>query len=237
MGYLLAASVGLFALYFIVRWIGKTDIRTLASSLRWIGGGVALFLGVILSIGGRAGIGSMLAFGGVALLRQAWQQRHNSKPLGVGSDTVSTVRSRYIRMQLDHDTGEVWGEIVAGSMKGTDLDALDEDGTRHFIEEITGDADSVSLLETYLDANRAGWREYLGRGDGEAGQTGTSGASGLMDRAQALEILGLSEGATAQQIREAHRSLMKKVHPDAGGSTFLAARINEAKDFLLADRS
>ena len=56
-----------------------------------------------------------------------------------------------------------------------------------------------------------------------------------MDRKQALQVLGLSEGATEQEILDAYRILIKKVHPDRpGGSTYLAAEVNEAKSVLLS---
>ena len=107
---------------------------------------------------------------------------------------------------------------------------LGEIETRALIEEIAGDADSVSLLESWLDANRAGWREYFE-------ETATSANAIAQPRsdadAEAYAVLGLKPGATADEIKAAHRELMKGVHPDHGGSSYLAAKINEARDRLL----
>ena len=72
--------------------------------------------------------------------------------------------------------------------------------------------------------------------DGAAGGSddrGRSGSSGNMSRSEALAVLGLREGCTSDDIREAHRRMMKSAHPDAGGSDYLAAKVNEAKDVLL----
>ena len=54
-----------------------------------------------------------------------------------------------------------------------------------------------------------------------------------MSRAEALKVLGLEEGAGEDQIRAAHRRLILQTHPDKGGTNYLAAKINEAKDVLL----
>jgi DnaJ-domain-containing protein 1 len=90
------------------------------------------------------------------------------------------------------------------------------------------DPQSAQVLEAYLDRAHPTWREDMARAEGEGG-----GPDGRMTRAQALDILGLDEGASDEDIRRAHRDLMLRMHPDRGGSTFLAAKINEAKDVLL----
>jgi DnaJ-domain-containing protein 1 len=112
---------------------------------------------------------------------------------------------------------------------------LGEYDTRELLAEVAGDPDSLALLETWLDKNRAGWREYFAEQDGAAAGASSSGSSSTRSdpEAEAYSVLGLEPGATAEDIREAHHKLMKKVHPDQGGSTYLASKINEAKDRLL----
>jgi len=95
---------------------------------------------------------------------------------------------------------------------------------RALLAECAGDAESVTLLEAWLDRERPDWRE---------GETPPPRPDGPMTRAAALEVLGLAEGADEAAIRAAHRRLMQAAHPDRGGSDWLAARINEARDVLL----
>lgn len=109
---------------------------------------------------------------------------------------------------------------------------LGEAETRALIAEIGHDAESVNLLESWLDTNRAGWREYFAGGDA-GGRAGPSSSAGRDPVAEAYAVLGLKPGASADEIKAAHRELMKGVHPDHGGSEFLAAKINEARDLLL----
>jgi hypothetical protein len=87
------------------------------------------------------------------------------------------------------------------------------------------------LLDAYLDRRQPGWREDL-KFDRDAGE-GRAARAGNMTEKEAHEVLGLQPGAGQAEIREAHRRLIKAVHPDVGGSAFLAAKINEAKDRLI----
>jgi hypothetical protein len=132
-------------------------------------------------------------------------------------------------MTLDHDSSTLSGRIVAGPNAGHSLDEYD-------LSQLTAmatsfDAESVALLESYLDRRFPAWRENAERNT--AGGQRRAAASGKMTDEEAYQILGLQPGAGRDEIGRAHRALMKKLHPDQGGSTYLAARVNQAKDTLL----
>jgi hypothetical protein len=141
---------------------------------------------------------------------------------------TSRVRSAFLEMELDHDTGAMRGRILAGRHEGVSLDALETTALVGMLPEI--DEESRALLAAYLDRRAPGWREHA-QGDAAAGQGGPP--RGPMTQEEAYQILGLQPGASAEDIGRAHRALMKRLHPDQGGSTYLAARVNEAKDVLL----
>jgi len=218
-----AALIGLMVLYQLIR---KADIRKLVRGLRWVTGGVVALLTGFLLLRGQVGIASITGYAAFSILYQG-----RLGPLvfdtGVSSANRSSVNSRYFAMALDHDSGDVSGRVVAGEFAGADLIDLGELETRRLLAEVAADPDSLALLETWLDRNRAGWREYF------AETAAPAGAGAIDEDQQAYEILGLQPGATAEEIHAAHRRLMKGVHPDQGGSTFLAAKINAAKDHLL----
>jgi DnaJ-domain-containing protein 1 len=131
-------------------------------------------------------------------------------------------------MQLDHDTGRMYGHVLAGSYQGASLDGLDQTALMKLLGEV--DDDSRDLLAAYLDRRDPGWREHAQH---HAGSGTQPPSGGKMTEEEAYQILGLQRGASTEEISRAHRSLIKKLHPDQGGTTYLAARINEAKDVLL----
>ena len=146
---------------------------------------------------------------------------------------TSQVETPALRMTLDHDTGNMDGDVLAGQYAGRRVSAMPVEDLLDLRAYISNDSDSLGLLDAYLDRAHVGWRETAqGAEETQAGSTGHS-SSGPMTRAEAYRILGLEPGADAKAIKTAYRTLMSKVHPDKGGSPYLAAKINEAKDLLL----
>lgn len=146
----------------------------------------------------------------------------------------STVETAYLRMMLDHDSGEISGVVLRGAFAGAKLEELDFESLLKLLSECRmHDNQAAALLETYLDrAVGDDWRERA-RGQGGAGAAPPRGAG--MTPEQAREILGVGPEASAEEIRAAYHRLMKKLHPDQGGSTYLASQINAAKDLLLGE--
>jgi hypothetical protein len=144
----------------------------------------------------------------------------------------STVRTAALEMELDHDTGVLDGLVLAGRHEQKMLGTMSLSQLMELHDDLASDTESLQLLEAYLDGRFPVWREnaQAHRRDGER----VSPASGAMTEEEAYKVLGLEAGATAADIRQAHRRLMQRLHPDLGGTSFLAARINEAKDVLLA---
>jgi len=217
----------------IVLWglnaFSKFDPRVVARSLKGGGGLVALAAAIFLGMRGELGVAVPLGAFGLGLL--GWLP---FGPAGFGARTqkrsgqTSRVRSAYIEMELDHDSGEMRGRIIAGRHQGAALENLDVRTLAAMLSEI--DEESRALLAAYLDRRDPGWREHT-QGDAAAGRGAAS--NGKMTEQEAYQILGLQPGASADDISGAHRALMKKLHPDQGGTTYLAARINEAKEVLL----
>ena len=143
----------------------------------------------------------------------------------------SDVKTKFLEMFLDHDTGTITGNVIRGKYSGRSLDDLTVEEIAELLAECRNkDRESAPLIETYLDRMRADeWDEYA-----KTYEPPETEASGAMTREEALEILGLEEGATKQEVIDAHKILMQRNHPDRGGSTWLAARINQAKEVLLS---
>src|ERR671919_225662 len=123
--------------------------------------------------------------------------------------------------------------MAVRAMRRSAVSGLGEFGSRAGCQR--EDPRSVPLLETYLDRRQPDWRAHVA-GEQEGGRGQQASAAGAMDEATACSILGLSPEASADEIKAAHRRLMTKLHPDHGGSSYLAAQLNQAKDLLLSRR-
>jgi len=221
-------------LYLLARAFVAADPRVLAQAVRY--GGVALGAGalVLLVVTGR--LGTALAIGAflVPVLGHFRSVRNRARAgAGPASGQVSQVETLFLRMTLNHDTGAMMGAVLHGRFRGRSLDDLSLGQLRTLLEDCRrDDAQSASVLEAWLDRTHPDWRADEA-GEGRDGRAQPPPSGGAMTREEAREILGLAPDATPEQIKEAHRRLMMKVHPDHGGSTYLAAKINQAKDLLL----
>ena len=158
------------------------------------------------------------------------------RPAPRSAGQTSRVTTQHLDVELDHDTGEMRGRVLKGAFAGRELATLTPLEVAHLWQDCRfADPQSAQIIEAYLDRLHPSWREDLARADGTGTAGRPTGGSGL-SRAEALDVLGLAEDASDDDIRRAHRELMLKLHPDRGGSTFLAAKINEAKDVALGKR-
>lgn len=231
------------AVLILIWWLAKlfagADPKKLVRVGKVIGGVASLGVAALLMLRGRpdmaiflGGLGAWLlgwsAYGPGGLKMPEWARDWG----GTGSAGRSKVASSLLEMELDHDSGGISGKVLAGAYAGRDLDDLNPAELGALLREcLAGDPDGARLLEAYLDRRAPGWREDADR-HRDAGQRGPA-RTGAMSDEEAYEILGLQPGAGQEAIREAHRGLIKRIHPDAGGTSGLAARVNQAKDTLL----
>lgn len=247
----------------VLGWWGLQRIRQryslTPSQFRWLVAAAALLMVVlVLIVVGRLPVQALaaplvflltFAMRNIGLLAQLWSWRRSrtdngggARPRGAG---VSSISTPWLAMELTHRTGVMDGEVLKGSYQGVRLSALTLNDLLVLASECLADEDSLRLLEAYLDRSHPDWREHASgsdhNGQGQPGDDGArrdgsagpSAATQSMTRSLALEILGLDAGASREEIVAAHRRLMQKMHPDRGGSDYLAQRINEARDYLL----
>lgn len=183
-------------------------------------GVLILAIAVVLAVYRMIAIAGPLALFGFALLQQGLRQKSTPSP-----GKVSEVQTDALAMSLDHDTGDMDGEVLSGPFSGARLSDLGSDDLQNFLAwlEAEGDENSVSLLLAYLDRHGGG---------GQRSGSGGAVAQGEMSEAEAYRTLGLEPGASVEEVREAHKRLIRKVHPDLGGSSVLASMINAAKEKL-----
>jgi hypothetical protein len=219
----------------IGRWFVNADPKAVAKALRWTLVGFGVILVLLLIFAWRQALFALLPMLIVLLLQSRALRQRIKAAAGPRPGQTSEIATRFLRMTLDHDSGVMSGEVLEGRFMGRRLEELELDELVELWRECQlADRQSAAVLEAYLDRSRGeAWRETAGAAAGGEG-AGAGADGGVMSRDEAYSILGLEPGASKDEVREAHRRLMQKVHPDHGGSNYLAAKINEAKDLLLS---
>lgn len=211
----LAAALLLLTATGRLHWLAAVAAGALPL-LRWVLGMAAgPLIGHFLRSGG--GFGPFGAFG---------QRQQDSTQPGGNAPSVSTVSTADLRMTLEHESGDMDGTVLRGPFAGRKLGELGESELQD-LHRALADADSLQLLAAYLERRFPGWAA-------DPQQNGRSAAPSEMDEGQALAVLGLADTASKEDVLAAHRRLMQRLHPDRGGTDYLAATLNKAKEVLLA---
>lgn len=246
--YLLLGVALLLALLVLGRLFASANPGTLATILRWSGVVVLGGFGLVSILRGHALIGLFLVTaavliwrgGGFPSLRRGAGAGQAGQPGPGGS--ASNVETAWLAMSLDHASGAIDGEVRQGRFTGRHLSQLDLEQLLDLYEEVSADDPrSTPLLETFLDRTQEGWREELAKRAPSGAETGRRRRGWgrpepeTMNRQDALKILGLDGDPSEEEIKDAHRNLMMKHHPDRGGSDYFAAKINQAKEILLGE--
>jgi len=198
------------------------------TSLLWGLGTLGAFGVAVMLLTGRGAnaLWALIMFGpAIIQAYRGWRARQTfGRPAEAGE--ASGVETATLEMRLDLDSGAMSGRVRRGGFQGRDLASMDRAELMALLHDCQAlDAESVPLIEAWLDRTDPDWRD--------AAPPPQAASSGPMTRAEALSVLGLSEGASEESIRAAHRRLMQSAHPDRGGSNWLASRVNEARDLLL----
>jgi|DewCreStandDraft_4_1066084.scaffolds.fasta_scaffold00055_88 hypothetical protein len=232
--YLSAGAAALAILLLLARWIARLSPSDLTHAARTFLAVFSTLAGTGLIFLGRYGLAIVTLAAAVMALRSLIKGRGGAEPLEaeVGTGGAARVETALLAMELDRASGRLDGRIKSGRFAGRTLGGLDLGELLALLEEArASDPPSVALLEAYLDRREPRWRQR-GREDRRTGASDPA----AMDERTALAILGLEPGAGPEEIRAAHRRLMAKLHPDHGGSDYLAAQINRAKEVLLGRR-
>ena len=238
MGAIFLGIVALIAVIFLLRAFVGTDPKALVKALRSVGSGALVLDAIGLVVIDRPFSAVFVAliawslYTGGRIIPGIWPLYRFSAGRNSASSKgqTSSVRTAWLDMELDHDSGDMRGTILQGPHAGKGLHELDRGALMTFYAEAgAADGETKRLLEAYLMRTiGADWQSYTNKTEPPP-----AAAPSGMTRTEALKILGLQEGASEDDIHAAHRRLMMQNHPDRGGTDYLASKINEAKDFLI----
>jgi len=231
----------LVAVMMLGRWFATASPAGMARTVKWTGAALLVGGGAFLLATGRLAWVFAAALGlvpwilrglhvhGIYRVMRARINRMN----GNGRATAggeSRVDTRFLRMRLDHDSGRLTGEVTDGPYRGRKLAELSFDEAMDLHRQCAADVQSAQVLEAWLDRTWEDWRE---RPQAAAEPPPSPDHAGEMSRSEAFAVLGLKPDAAPAEVKAAYRRLMGVAHPDHGGSDYLAAKINQAKNLLL----
>ena len=235
MQFLILGLAALVVALIAIRGFTVANPAVMARQLKLAGGVLALLAAAVFFV--RGGINQALVLGLLGAWLLGWR--------GLGSwggfpggfpgsarkspGQSSRVATDHLEMELDHDTGAMTGRVRKGMFQGRDIDSLKPAELALLWQDCRFiDPQSAQILEAYLDRVHPTWREDVAEASARC-----AAPTGACPPRRPTASSGLAPGASEEDMRRAHRELMLKLHPDRGGSTYLAAQINEAKDVLL----
>ena len=241
MQYLLLGLLALALVFAGLQLFARVNLANLARRVHVLLALAAFAYAGVSAVLGRPSLALPMVVIGLILLGRGLLPAYSAGTAGSHQPTgkTSSVRTDWLAMELHHETGEMHGEVLQGTFAGRVLETLAPAEVASIWQACRfADPHAAQLLEAYLERTHPQWREDFSRmGDNNDDPAGANRATGgtqpPMTKEEAYAILGLKPGASAQDIHRAHRELMLKNHPDRGGSTYLATKINQAKEMLL----
>jgi hypothetical protein len=216
--------------WYLIRTFANAQPAQLRGLSRKVAGGAIIAFSGFLALRGQMNIAGALFVLGLGVMGQQMAFPNGMPWNRKSPGQTSKVATSILAMVLDHDSGSMDGEVLSGPYKGRKLSSLSLAEAQKLHAQCAEAPDqSRALFEAWISRAKPEWRRQWGAQQ----NANTAATNGKMNKAEALAILGLKDGASADDIRAAHRRLMKTAHPDLGGSDYLAAKINEAKEFLL----
>jgi hypothetical protein len=238
---LLIGASALVLILILMHGFTRADPKSLVKGLRYLGAGALVLAAAFFLVRGIVPaavlLGSMAygVFTGGRVWPGGWPHWHFPNPGGgprTQTGQTTRVATEWLEIELDHDTGDMRGRVLKGIFSGKSLRQLsDDDALRFYAEAGAADSETARVLEAYLD-RRLG-PDWRAKAQEKTSSRQSSRGSSAMTREEAYRVLGLSPGAGEEEIRDAYKRLMMNLHPDRGGTDYLAAKINEAKDVLL----